>query len=139
MYSNILISFAILALICSAGAFAKPAGVRPGDSLEIVIQGEEDLSGTFRIGKDGTIGFPLIGKVAVVGKDTAQIAMEIENRLAESYLRNPKAVVKWLAGPARNARSSGRGYRAAWMTGRCEPRVSCGESGTSRRHARRHP
>lgn len=65
-----------------------------GDTFEIRVYGEEDLSGKHRIAEDGTINFPLVGRLEVAGKDTGQIADLIAQALAEKQiLRDPHVSV----------------------------------------------
>lgn len=68
------------------------AGAR--DTLEVEVYGEEDLSGPYAVADDGTIDFPLLGKIPVVGLTTQAIDDEITRRLASNYLVNPQVQVR---------------------------------------------
>jgi protein involved in polysaccharide export with SLBB domain len=63
------------------------------DVFEVRVYGEADLSNVYRVTPDGSIGFPLIGKVAVVGRAPAEVAREIESRLGKNYLQNPQVTI----------------------------------------------
>jgi protein involved in polysaccharide export with SLBB domain len=66
----------------------------PGDVVEIRVYGENDLSGTFDVGTDGNINFPLIGLVAVDGVAPPAVRDEIQRRLADGYLKNPSVTLR---------------------------------------------
>jgi polysaccharide export outer membrane protein len=65
-----------------------------GDTFNIRVYGEEGLSGTYGVAQDGTIDYPLIGRMEAAGKETTQLADEIETRLREKkILRNPQVSI----------------------------------------------
>jgi polysaccharide export outer membrane protein len=65
-----------------------------GDTFEVSVYGEEDLSGKHRVSEDGSINFPLVGRVEVAGKGAAEIAALIENALRDrKLLREPHVSV----------------------------------------------
>ena len=62
----------------------------PGDTFEVTVYGEADLSGKYRIAEDGTINFPFIGRIQVGDKPPSAIADQIQAALAEKkILRAP--------------------------------------------------
>jgi protein involved in polysaccharide export with SLBB domain len=64
-----------------------------GDTFEVRVYGEPDLSGTYRVGAEGTITFPLAGVIAVSGLDPQKLAHAIETKLKDGILRNPQVTV----------------------------------------------
>ncbi len=64
----------------------------PGDTLEITVFGDPDLSRTVTIKPDGTITLPLIGEVKAAGKTTSQLTTELVN-LYRKYLKSPSISV----------------------------------------------
>lgn len=65
-----------------------------GDVFEVTVYGEKELSGRHRVARGGDINFPLVGAIAVVGKDQTQVAIAIQNALKEqNFLRNPHVSV----------------------------------------------
>lgn len=60
------------------------------DVLEVQVFREKELGGVFRVGVDGHVELPLIGKLEVVGLMPERIASLIETRLADGYLKNPQ-------------------------------------------------
>jgi protein involved in polysaccharide export with SLBB domain len=71
----------------------KAERLNAGDIVEIKVFREPDLAGVYRVGRDGTIDFPLIGKVTIREKHPDTVAREIGTRLADGYLRNPQVSV----------------------------------------------
>src|SRR6185312_8515715 len=69
----------------------------PGDKLHIQVLGAEDLTGDYAVGDNGTVSSPLIGDIKAVGLTRAQLEREMEKKLAQGYLRNPKVSVTILA------------------------------------------
>jgi polysaccharide export outer membrane protein len=66
----------------------------PGDTFEVSVYGEEDLSGKYRVAEDGAINFPLVGRIEAAGKTTAEIATAIRDQLRErKLLRDPHVSV----------------------------------------------
>lgn len=64
----------------------------PADVFEVRVYGEAELTSTYRVSPDGSIDFPLIGRVVVKGMTTNQVAEDITARL-KSYIRNPQVNV----------------------------------------------
>jgi polysaccharide export outer membrane protein len=62
--------------------------IEPGDVLEIVILGEEELSRTLMVMHNGTISFPLIGEVKVAGLSTEDAAILLGSEL-KKYFTHP--------------------------------------------------
>lgn len=62
------------------------------DVFEVRVYGEPELTGTYRVAADGTIDFPLIGRVSVQGQTTAQVADVLKAKLL-TFLRQPQVTV----------------------------------------------
>lgn len=63
------------------------------DVLNIKVYGEPDLSAVVKVGSDGSITMPLIGKVQAAGSTPYQLKRTIEERLRDGYLTNPDVQV----------------------------------------------
>jgi polysaccharide export outer membrane protein len=63
-----------------------------GDTVNIRVYEQENLSGTAKIRRDGRIALPLAGELMVAGKHPAQLAREIEGRLKE-FVVTPRVTV----------------------------------------------
>jgi polysaccharide export outer membrane protein len=64
-----------------------------GDTFDVRIFGEQDLSGTYRVGADGCITMPLAGEIKVDGLNPKDAAQKIAERLSDGILRNPQVNV----------------------------------------------
>lgn len=67
-----------------------------GDVIEIRVTDQEELSGEYEVGEDGTIRFPWIENVEVAGRTRGEIAEIIEEKLADGWLRQPQVTVRVL-------------------------------------------
>ncbi|MBN8613029.1 MAG: polysaccharide export protein [Deltaproteobacteria bacterium] len=73
----------------------EDTAVGPGDVFEVRVYNEEDLSALYRVEGDGTIDFPLVGRVEVAGLDPSAIAARIRDHLREGqYLVAPHVSVR---------------------------------------------
>ncbi|HME90923.1 MAG TPA: polysaccharide biosynthesis/export family protein [Myxococcaceae bacterium] len=65
----------------------------PGDLVEVRVFQEADLSGAYRLSPEGTIDYPLCGKVSLAGITSSQAADALTQCLANGYLRRPQVSV----------------------------------------------
>jgi polysaccharide export outer membrane protein len=65
----------------------------PGDTFDIRVFGEADLSNTYRVAADGTIDYPLLGQLKVEGLDPHAVAALIEGKLSEKFLKHPQVSI----------------------------------------------
>lgn len=77
-----------------AWALAEEEGYRlnPGDQLSVSVWREEALQQELRVLPDGSISFPLVGRVAVAGMSADEVSAEIARRL-EQYIPEPSVSV----------------------------------------------
>jgi polysaccharide export outer membrane protein len=80
-------------LIPAAQPVEVTSGLTIGDGFEVRVFNEEDIGGAFQVQEDGTIDFPLIGRVNVLGKTQAELAALLESKLGEGYLRDPHVTI----------------------------------------------
>lgn len=64
----------------------------PSDVFEVRVYGESELTSTYRVSPEGSIDFPLIGRVVVKGMTPVQVSEEIRGRLA-SFVKQPQVSV----------------------------------------------
>ena len=64
-----------------------------GDTFEVRVFGEPDLSGTYKVGGEGNINFPLIGVVHVAGLDPQSVSKILADKLRQGILRDPQVTV----------------------------------------------
>ena len=65
-----------------------------GDALRVIVFGEEQLSGEFRLDAAGRVAMPLIGEVAAKNKTTRDVEKEITKRLEAGYVKDAKVSVE---------------------------------------------
>jgi protein involved in polysaccharide export with SLBB domain len=61
-----------------------------GDQLRIIVFGEDNLSGEFYVDGAGTVSMPLIGQIDAAGKTLQEFRAELETRLRDGYLNDPR-------------------------------------------------
>jgi polysaccharide export outer membrane protein len=60
------------------------------DVLQIRLLAEPDLSGEYRVGSDGTVDFPYVGRVQALGMRPSELQAELTRKLKEGYFVNPQ-------------------------------------------------
>ncbi len=60
-----------------------------GDSINVIVFGQESLSGVFAVSDGGDVSMPLIGLVPARGLTLEAFRSEVEQRLADGFLVNP--------------------------------------------------
>ncbi|MDQ7844112.1 MAG: SLBB domain-containing protein [Armatimonadota bacterium] len=94
----ILTVVAVLITLAAGGPVSAQPAVQPnyilgpGDTIDIMVYGEPDLTRTVTIKPDGAISLPLLGEVKAAGKTTTQLANELA-RLYSKYLKSPSVSV----------------------------------------------
>jgi len=103
-YSTRAIVAAFLAAAILTGASAAASGqdavqtgnsyvLGPNDQITIRALDAEELSDkTYRVGQDGDLTLPMIGRVKAVGFTAGQLESELAGKL-EKYIRHPKVAV----------------------------------------------
>ena len=76
----------------AAPAVAADYRIGPGDSLQIYVWQNPDLSVTVPVRQDGKVSTPLVEDMLAAGKTASELARDIERVLAE-YVRSPKVNV----------------------------------------------
>jgi polysaccharide export outer membrane protein len=76
----------------SATAVAADYIIGPGDSLQVFVWRNPDLSGTVPVRPDGKISTPLVEDMVAIGKTPSALARDIEKVLS-AYVRQPQVNV----------------------------------------------
>ena len=91
---------AVCALLgfAATGAAAQPARpadyeVGPGDVLKVVVLGQAEMTGSFTVGPDGLVGFPILGKVKASENTTLELERKLTILLADGILKRPQVTV----------------------------------------------
>lgn len=90
---RLLYVFFIIGLFCGLNTSfvaAKDYAVGESDVLQITVYEHEDLTTTARVSREGTITFPLLGKVEVLGLTIGQVEEKLAALLADGYIVNPQ-------------------------------------------------
>jgi polysaccharide biosynthesis/export protein len=100
-YDGTVIALPCLALLL-AQAVASPAPppaadadylIGQGDILQFSVFGHDDLSQALVVQPDGSVTFPLVGRIAAGGKSTRDLAAQLANLLGRSYVREPQVTI----------------------------------------------
>ena len=67
-----------------------------GDKISITVFGQEELSMELTLPDVGTINYPFLGEIKIVGKTTAQVEALIYDGLKGDYLVEPSVSVTFL-------------------------------------------
>lgn len=86
---------AVICILCAFMARAQEADyvLGIGDTINIRVHGEPDLTFETKIGTNGTILYPFLGEIKLKGRTTADIRWLIVSGLKGDYLINPEVDV----------------------------------------------
>ncbi|HTV91362.1 MAG TPA: polysaccharide biosynthesis/export family protein [Verrucomicrobiae bacterium] len=84
----------ILALVLALGLVgaAPQQLIAPGDQLNVQVFGQQSLSQNVTVLPDGSINYPLIGRVAIAGMSVDAATSLVSDRLAK-YVRHPYVTI----------------------------------------------
>jgi polysaccharide biosynthesis/export protein len=83
-----IVAWSLLAGIASAASQPSQTVIHAGDTLGVLVYGDATLTQNVMVLPDGTIEYPLVGRVAVGGRTPAQAATVLTDRL-KAYVRHP--------------------------------------------------
>lgn len=63
------------------------------DTFDVRVYGEAELSGNYRVATDGSIDYPLAGRLHVAGLHPGEIQQLIVKQLKNGYLNDPQVTV----------------------------------------------
>ena len=63
------------------------------DKVRVIVFNEPTLSGEFTVSDVGTLSLPLIGDVQAGGRSQREVTKDIEAKLADGYLREPRVSI----------------------------------------------
>jgi polysaccharide export outer membrane protein len=64
-----------------------------GDTLQVTVFGESDLSGAYQVSASGGVDIPLIGSIPAVGLTLSQLQQQLVQRLDAKAVRSPNVTV----------------------------------------------
>lgn len=94
------LAYAVLAFLLAIPLYAQPAGLSPGDWIDVGAAQVPGLSGRYQVNQDGAIEFPVVGSVAVAGTSLQALREQLQDKLANKGYQTPIAI-ELEAGPAR--------------------------------------
>ncbi|MGF1906863.1 polysaccharide biosynthesis/export family protein [Aliivibrio salmonicida] len=65
----------------------------PGDTIQISVFKEPDMTIRMKLHRGGEVNFPYIGDIKLNGRTPAQIEIDIEEKLADGYIMQPMVTV----------------------------------------------
>lgn len=77
-----------------AASAQETTAVRAADVIDVLVLGQPSLSATFTIAADGSIAYPLLGKVEVVGLAPDAVAAKLQGLLGAGFIRKPEVSVR---------------------------------------------
>lgn len=101
-----LVAVTIVAIVLQGAPVSPPAPspspspaadeyrVGPGDILDVMVFGNDDLSRAAPVQTDGTVNLPLLGEVPVAGLTVAEAQRKVTSLLARDYLVKPQVEVR---------------------------------------------
>jgi polysaccharide export outer membrane protein len=87
-------SFAVAVLVLlPRPSVGQDYEIGPGDVVHIAVQGQADLTGDFRVDAEGSISFPILGKIKAAAHTPLDLERKLTTLLADGYLRRPVVTV----------------------------------------------
>ena len=92
-YNNRLVQLAKETKAPELSSSARDYQIGPEDLLEISVLEAPDLNRTVRVSDDGAISLALLGSIQVAGRSTRQLQAVLEDRLRQTYMKDPQVSV----------------------------------------------
>lgn len=89
----VLLLLAVIGIGAQAQTQQADYVVGAQDVLAIQVFDQADLGGRFPVETDGSLSFPLIGRVSVGGLTLREVEKLLRERLADGYFKNPQVSV----------------------------------------------
>ena len=91
--TSLMMLLAAFTLQASTSGQAELYVIGPDDVLAVNVWNERDVSGKFNVEADGSLTFPLIGRVEAAGLTVRALEAELRKRLSAGYITNPQISV----------------------------------------------
>jgi polysaccharide export outer membrane protein len=100
--SVLFLAFALALTGCASTRYSgylvsdpnAPYTLGSGDRVRVIVFGQESLSNSYAVDGSGNIFMPLIGVVPANGRTTESLARQVEAKLRDGFLRDPKVSVE---------------------------------------------
>lgn len=90
--SLLLVMVGSLLVASMAPALAEGYKLRPGDDIQISVWGEDAMKQEVKVLPDGSITYPLAGKVQVAGLEAPEVEARIKEKL-KAFIPDPQVSV----------------------------------------------
>lgn len=96
VYLRVIATIAVFSLVrltelsAEETAISRDYVLEPGDVVGVKVFQEPDLDRELRVSQEGDLYFPLIGKIAAVGRTLAEIEQAVRESYDKDYLVNPQ-------------------------------------------------
>lgn len=87
-----IIATLVAAALCTIGASSPQTTIHPGDQLNVQVYGQPTLSQTVTVLPDGSITYPLIGRVQLGGESVDAATATFRAKL-EQFVRHPYVTI----------------------------------------------
>jgi polysaccharide export outer membrane protein len=86
---------ALCALALSVGNLHAQEGyeIGPGDTVHVLVLGQDDMSGDMPVDQEGMLAFPILGKIKASTLTAKELERKLTILLADGYLRRPEVSV----------------------------------------------
>jgi polysaccharide export outer membrane protein len=92
-YKTILLVPAFLAAWVPTVGLAADYEIGPGDVLKVVVLGQAEMTGSFTVGPEGMVSFPILGKIKAAENTTLELERKLTVLLADGILKRPQVTV----------------------------------------------
>jgi polysaccharide export outer membrane protein len=97
----------VLGLIAQLGCYDRPPPIKNAatmghtaedrigvdDVFDVKVYSEPELTGSYRVAGDGTIDYPLTGRLSVLGLRSGEVQQLLVTKLKAGFLKNPQVTV----------------------------------------------
>lgn len=67
--------------------------IKAGDTLEVSVYGEPDLTKTVKVSEEGRVIYPFVGEINIINMTVKEATNEIEGLLRKDYFVNPQVSI----------------------------------------------
>ncbi len=93
LVASVWFAMGAFSFIRAEGKASDARKLGPGDAITVMVFREPELTGEFKVNEQGSINYPLLGKIQVSGRDAEDVAKEIESLLEKDYVRDAQVSV----------------------------------------------
>ena len=84
-----LLALFLMGSLCTA----QERPLKVNDAIQLTVFGEASLGMQVKIDSSGSVNFPLVGNIQVVGKSAGEVAQQVKTLLQKDYIKDPNVTV----------------------------------------------